>query len=101
MFETAVIPPAVRNLTVVSGEYLGASIDLEVLNASVDRGVHGKVRRKQEDQGTPAFKELVEESLRRSWHRRKVKGQENMRHQRRKAKGQDYQSVCSYYELMY
>lgn len=76
-------------------------MDLEVFNTSVDGDAHGKGKKKTGETGSPAFEELVEESARRSWHRRKVRGEERLRHQRRKVNEQDYQSVCSYYELMY
>lgn len=41
-------------------------MDLEVLNESVDGGAHGKGKKKTRGPGTPAFKELVEESARRN-----------------------------------
>lgn len=56
---------------------------LEVPNASVD----GKDRKKTGGPGTPAFQALVEESARRSWQRRKVRGEESRRHLRRKVNG--------------
>ena len=65
VFETAVMPPAIRNLKIcMKFRRISqvASTDLETLNArSVDEDPCRKGKKKLRDPRTPAFKELAEE----------------------------------------